>query len=116
MSSRTIVLNFGVLGDKQVTVDYHFSPFSPGRYSGPPEHCYPDEPAELDITSINWDSPLGMVDILPLLSQDEFEIIHDELFEIICDEHAEVDEPEPDYPDPNDYDQYDIEYENRIGD
>lgn len=25
---------------------------TPGRYSGPPEDCYPDEPAELDFISL----------------------------------------------------------------
>lgn len=30
-----------------VTVTY-FTPGIPGRYSGPPDLCYPDEPAEID--------------------------------------------------------------------
>lgn len=29
-----------------------YIPETPGRYSGPPEDCYPDEPAELDFISL----------------------------------------------------------------
>jgi hypothetical protein len=26
----------------------HYAPALPGRYSGPPENCYPDDPEEID--------------------------------------------------------------------
>ena len=29
-----------------------YTPATPGRYSGPPEDCYPDDPAELDFISL----------------------------------------------------------------
>jgi len=28
----------------------HYAPRLPGRYSGPPESCYPDDPEEIDFT------------------------------------------------------------------
>lgn len=34
------------------TVEYEYEPGSPGNTSGPPERCYPDEPASLMITAV----------------------------------------------------------------
>lgn len=31
---------------------YDASPGDPGRYSGPPEHCYPEEPPSCEITEV----------------------------------------------------------------
>ena len=39
-------------GELNFTIEYTYSPFTPGQYSGPPDRCYPDEPEELDISSI----------------------------------------------------------------
>ena len=33
-----------------------YTPATPGRYSGPPEDCYPDEAAELDFISLETES------------------------------------------------------------
>jgi hypothetical protein len=35
-------------------VEYEYEPGSPGRYSGPPENCYPDEPAQLMICGVYY--------------------------------------------------------------
>ena len=40
------------LGDVDCVIAYDYSPAQRGRYSGPPEDCYPDEPAEVDITDV----------------------------------------------------------------
>lgn len=37
-----------------------YSPMIPGRYSGPPENCYPDEPAELEILSLTCEGKDAM--------------------------------------------------------
>lgn len=34
-------------------LSFTYVPATPGRLSGPPEDCYPAEPAELEITSIS---------------------------------------------------------------
>ena len=39
----------------EVTVKANYIPGSPGRFSGPPEHCYPEEPAEVELLSIHGD-------------------------------------------------------------
>lgn len=44
-------ITFNVIGltfDAEVS----YTPATPGRYSGPPEDCYPDDPAELDFISL----------------------------------------------------------------
>lgn len=44
---------------------------TPGRYSGPPENCYPDDPAELDFISLECNGK----DALFLRDSDCFENI-----------------------------------------
>ena len=39
------------LGDSEVRVEYYYSAGQRGRYTGPPELCYPDEPEEVVILS-----------------------------------------------------------------
>lgn len=41
-----------ILGDVPCVIVYDYTPRQAGRYSGPPESCYPDEPAEVDITNV----------------------------------------------------------------
>lgn len=36
----------------EVTVEANYTPGCPGKLSGPPEHCYPEEPAEVELLSI----------------------------------------------------------------
>ena len=33
-------------------VEFFFTPGDPGRLTGPPEHCHPPEPAEIEITGV----------------------------------------------------------------
>lgn len=40
----------------EVSVTASYIPGSPGRFSGPPEHCYPEEPAEVELLSIEGDA------------------------------------------------------------
>ena len=40
----------------EVTVKANYSPGSPAKISGPPEHCYPAEPEEVELLSIHGDS------------------------------------------------------------
>ncbi len=35
----------------ELEVDLAYTPGSPGRYGGPPERCYPDEPDEVEVLS-----------------------------------------------------------------
>ena len=53
------------LGDAEVKVEYEFSPGDPGRYSGPPENCYPAEPAEVTVLQVfingTWADPSDFV-------------------------------------------------------
>lgn len=47
-------ITFQVLGlSFEAEIDY--TPGTPGRYSGPPEKCYPDEPSEIEFTSLTVD-------------------------------------------------------------
>ena len=52
MATRELKLETDLFGELRFEVTYDYSPFRPGRYSGPPEKCYPDEPEELEIESI----------------------------------------------------------------
>lgn len=39
----------------EVTVKANYTPGSPGKLYGPPEDCYPEEPAEVELLSIRGD-------------------------------------------------------------
>lgn len=40
----------------------HYAPAVPGRYSGEPDDCYPDEPAELEWEAYGPDGELAEID------------------------------------------------------
>lgn len=40
--------------DYRCECEVSYYPGDPGRYSGPPEHCYPAEPDEVEILSEVW--------------------------------------------------------------
>ncbi len=70
-SPYSIYLNFGpALGYEQpVRFWYLYTPARPGHYSGPPERCYPDEPAEVEFIRFEllwrdkvYELPLEMLD------------------------------------------------------
>lgn len=51
----------------------------PGRYSGPPERCYPAEPDEWDIEDIK--APEGVT-----LTDEEYEEVYNKTFDLAIDE------------------------------
>jgi len=73
---------------KKMDINYTFIPGTAGLCDGPPEACYPEEPDELDILEVIWETG-GLtlidgtrqvtrvwVDILPVLSESDFEEIY----------------------------------------
>ena len=38
--------------ETELVIHFTFTPGDPGRYSGPPENCYPAEPAEVEFDSV----------------------------------------------------------------
>lgn len=54
-----------------------YTPATPGRYSGPPEDCYPDDPAELEILSLTCEGK----DAMFLLDGTCFEAIEQAAYE-----------------------------------
>jgi len=68
-------VDLGVLGEIDLQVEYNYSPMVPGRYSGPPEDCYPDEPPEVEILRVRCDSLLisGPMEILLASALDDDE-------------------------------------------
>lgn len=74
-------------GDDQFVIDATLHPGDPGRYSGPPEHCYPEEPPEVEVHSVIKNGADFEGD-LP-------QWVDDELFERL----AAIEPPEPDYDD-----------------
>ena len=69
---------------KQYKIEYTFIPGTAGQCDGPPEACYPEEPDELDILAIEWQTigyannePVSVwVNILPVISEGDFEEIY----------------------------------------
>lgn len=55
---------FEMLGVEMLASGTYY-PGSPGRYSGPPEDCYPAEPDEVEIEAL---TVAGTVDIIALVS------------------------------------------------
>lgn len=41
--------------EQDVVIQYYYTPGTPARVSGPPEHCYPEEPAEVDMQVFDED-------------------------------------------------------------
>ncbi len=65
-----------------VVVEYAYHKGSPGRLSGPPENCYPPEPAYIEITSVK----VGAVEIV--LSEAETERLAAEIEDAITEQAA----------------------------
>lgn len=53
----TTTIDLGVLGEKSVTVIYDYIAARPGYLDGPPELCYPSEPAEIFVNKLIWADP-----------------------------------------------------------
>ena len=71
MKTESIVftVDLGILGEIDLEVEYLYSPRVPGRYSGPPEDCYPDEPSEVEVISVKYDFTRG--DLLMAAIEDD---------------------------------------------
>lgn len=81
--------------------------FTPGRLSGPPEDCYPDE-GETEILTVTLNSKAFLGD----LSKDETQEAESLISEAVQEDDGPASEPdydEPDYDDRDDglYDNYD---------
>lgn len=68
-----------------------YTPGDPGRLSGPPEHCYPPEPAEAEVETLEYFGEDKQYDMKPLLDSDVGEEILDKICEAVtewlCREH-----------------------------
>jgi len=65
-------------------VEFIYKPLVPGRFSGPPENCYPDEPAELEFLSVSL--PGSSINLLDALSESAIESLESD---ILLDMEAE---------------------------
>lgn len=85
MSVMSFIVDLGPLaGDQTATIEYTYTPRIPGRYSGPPEDCYPDEGEELEVTKV----VIGNCDMTTLLAA---ELETDEQFLGACrDEYHDM--------------------------
>jgi len=46
--------NYFVLAGVDMLVEYTYKPAIPGKFTGPPESCYEDEPEEIEIQSVRY--------------------------------------------------------------
>jgi hypothetical protein len=69
---RTIVYK-----DFVFEVEYTYTPMIPGKLTGPPEDCYPDEPAELEFISVCL--AFNSVNLLDILSEETISALEEEL-------------------------------------
>jgi hypothetical protein len=62
----TCTIDLGPLvGEYDCVVKYLYTPRQAGRYNGPPESCYPDEPESLEVCEVL----LGETNLTVLLSK-----------------------------------------------
>jgi len=64
--------------EEEVVCEFDYSPGDPGRTYGPPEKCYPPEPAELDITAVQ---NLAGDDITDQVSVEELEKLSERIYD-----------------------------------
>lgn len=62
-----------------------YTPGDPGRLSGPPENCYPPDPAEVDVTELTCDG----TDMSPLLGSEVATEIECRIIDTIEEEASE---------------------------
>ena len=68
-----------------------YTPARRGRTWGPAEHCYPDEPAEVEIGDIYLDAP-GRPLWAGGLTADERALVEEELFELAAEQAADAED------------------------
>ena len=72
--------------ETELVIYFTFTPGDPGRYSGPPENCYPAEPAEVEFDSV---TP-------PQFADWAREWLAGDGFDAACEEATEQSLPDPD--------------------
>ncbi len=91
MATKTITVEATLFGEVEFVMTYEYTPFRPGRFSGPPEDCYPDEPEELEIESIEHISPiLPDGNLMNILEDDFIELLKDRLLDAIHDDFVDI--------------------------
>lgn len=85
MRSMNFAQDINVIGlDLKVTGIYHAG--DPGRMSGPPEHCYPPEPAEVDVHTLTYVDEEGKeYNMMPLTYSDMAEEISEKCIDAVTE-------------------------------
>ena len=63
----------------EVVVEFDYTDFVPGRFSGPAESCYEDEGGELEILSVM----LGNFDVQSSLSTEDLEVLANQCWDAV---------------------------------
>lgn len=77
MKPQTVTRDSFIGDDTTVSVTFTYWPLIPGRLSGPPENCYPDEGHEVEIDRVM----LGPLDITQHIGAADIEILTDNLLD-----------------------------------
>lgn len=87
MSTHRMTVTLGddeTSGERTYEVRYSFLRGCPAKISGPPEHCYPAEPDEIDIIKVEpsvESTIMHMGAFADIAYRDEYERIEDYLYE-----------------------------------
>jgi hypothetical protein len=79
----------------EVRITFTFRPGDPGRYSGPPEHCYPAEPAEVEFDSVEQETA-GQWIAAPELEEWAAGHLRTKGYDRAVEEAEEENQPDPD--------------------
>lgn len=96
MGTYNTELYFGeLIGEIECMIEYDYTPAQAGRLYGPPENCYPDEPAEVDITDVHIQGITLSKGLQALLigELNELEQLKIDIIEYEEEKAAERDEP-----------------------
>lgn len=83
------------IDDEDFTVrgEATYYPGRPGKYYGPPEQCYEDEPAEVDIESETWyypDVSLGVAALPRELTGYENDKFYEKVFDYCASKYEDL--------------------------